>query len=364
VPADLSATGQRVISSSYGVSLGTTVWEIDLFGRLRSLNEAALETWLAGDAARRATTTSLVAQVADAYLGLRELDERLALARRTLDTRNETVRIFRRRYEMGAASRLNLTQVELLQQQAITQLAQLEQGRAQQLAVLDLLAGTPVTLAAPQAALGTSPVAHDLEPGLPSDLLLQRPDIVGAEHALRAARANVQAARAAFFPRISLTAAYGAASTSLNELFDRDSRAWQFAPSLVLPIFNGGRLRGQLTVAQLRTEQAVAQYERAIQSAFRDVSDALAARRWLAEQAEAMRTTLALQAERARLAKLRYDSGAAAYLEVLDAERERFAAEQALVQLRRQQLSAQVALYRALGGGAAQLPDVPLARRD
>lgn len=356
VPPAQSFIVRPIMGNQFQAGIGFSQWELDVWGRLRSLNESALASWLASDEARRATTVSLIAQVADAYLGMREIDERLALARRTRELRDETVRIFRRRYELGAASRLNLTQVELLQQQAIAQVAQLEQARAQQGAVLDLLAGAPVTLAPALDALGTVPLASEPAPGLPSDLLLERADIAAAEQQLRAAHANVQAARAAFFPRIALTATAGASSTSLNELFNDDSRAWNFAPSLALPIFNGGRLKGQLSVAQLRSEEAVAQYERAIQGAFRDVADALAARRGLAAQAEATRATLVLQAERARLAQLRYESGAAAYLEVLDAERERFGAEQQLVQLRRQQLSAQVALYRALGGGAQRLP--------
>lgn len=364
VPPAQSPIGRALLGNQFQAGIGLSDWELDLWGRLRSLNEAALANWLAADATRRAATVSLVAQVADAYLGLRETDERLLLARRTLASRDESLRIFRRRYDMGAASRLNVTQVELLRQQALAQVAQLEQARAQQHALLDLLVGTPVAVAPPAAPLGEAPLARDLEPGLPSALLLERPDVAAAEQALRAAQANVRAARAAFFPRIALTAAAGAASTSLDDLFGHDSRAWQFTPSLVLPIFNGGRLKGQLAVAQVRTDLAVAQYEHTIQGAFRDVADALAARRWLADQAEAVRATLALQAERARLARLRYEHGSAAYLEVLDAERERFGAEQQLVQLRRLQGSAQVALYRALGGGARRLPDAVPAHDD
>lgn len=357
VPPAQSPTGRPLLGNQFQAGIGMADWELDVWGRLRSLNTAAESTWLAADATRRAAAASLVAQVADAYLGLREIDERLALARQTLASRDESVRIFRRRNELGAASRLNVTQVELLRQQAAAQVAQLEQARAQGRALLDLLVGTPVTLAPPAGALGAAPLARDLDPGLPSDLLLERADIAAAERLLAAARANVGAARAAFFPRIALTAAFGTASTSLDTLFDRDTRAWRFTPSLGLPVFNGGRLKGQLAVAQVRTDLAVAQYERTIQAAFRDVADALAAGRWLGDQAEALRATLALQGERARLARLRYENGSAAYLEVLDAERERFGAEQQLVQLRRQQLSARVALYRALGGGARRLPD-------
>lgn len=353
VPGDLNLTGKPLVGNQFQLGVGFTSWEIDFWGRVSSLNEAALQNFLSTDAARRAATVGLIAEVANAYLTLRELDERLVLAKRTLDSRATSLRIFRRRVELGATSKLELTQVELLWQQATVLVAQLEQARATQANALSLLVGAPLELPPASQPLDEMTLARELAPGLPSDLLVARPDIVAAERALLAASANIDAARAAFFPRISLTAFGGTASAELDGLFRSGSQSWNFAPTLALPIFDGGRRQAALDLAEVRRDQAVARYEQTIQAAFRDVSNALAAQHWLAEQVTALRATLALQTERARLAKLRYDSGAVRYLEVLDAERDRLAVEQQLVQTRRAQLSVQVALYAALGGGSA-----------
>ena len=355
VPGDLNVSGQPVIGNQFQSGVGFSSWELDFWGRISSLNEAALQNYLATDAARRAATVSLIAQVANSYLALRDLDERLELARRTVDSRATSLRIFQRRVELGATSRLELTQVELLWRQATALLTQLEQARAVEAHALALLAGGPVELTPFSQPLDSMVLALELAPGLPSDLLVQRPDIVAAEHGLQAARANVSAARAAFFPRIALTAFAGTASAELDGLFQSGSQAWTFAPTISLPIFDGGRRQAGLDVAQVRREQAVVRYEQAIQSAFRDVSDALSTQRWLGQQVNTLRATLTLQNERARLAKLRYDSGAVRYLEVLDAERDRLTVEQRLVQTRRAQLAAQVALYAALGGGSQHM---------
>lgn len=352
VPADLNVSGRRVVGSQYQVGLGFASWEIDFWGRLASLDEAARQTYLSSEAAQRAVQLSVVTQVANGHLAWRDLDERLALAQRTLASRAESLRIFQRREALGATSRLELTQVELLWQQAKTLVAQLQQARAQQAHALSLLVGEPVVLQTSASSLDDLVLAAEPAVGLPSQLLVRRPDIVAAEHALQAARAQVDAARAAFFPRIALTASAGTASGALEGLFQSGSQAWTLAPQLSLPIFDRGRRQAALDLSEVRREQSVAGYEQAIQAAFRDVADALSARRWLAEQVAAVRTTLALQEERARLAKLRYDSGAVRYLEVLDAERDRLSVAQQLVQLRRAQLSADVALYAALGGGA------------
>ena len=195
-----------------------------------------------------------------------------------------------------------------------------------------------------------------LPAGLPSDLLTQRPDIVAAEHQLRAAHAQIGAARAAFFPRIALTSSLGTASAELGGLFDSGSSAWTFSPSISLPIFNGGRLRNNLNLTEVRRDLAVANYEKTVQGAFRDVSDALAARQWLARQLAIAQEGQAAQAERARLSQLRYDNGSSAFLDVLDAQRDLLVANQQTVQLRRALLSSQVSLYAALGGGAPASP--------
>lgn len=358
VPADLSGIGRPVVGNQIQLGIGLSTWELDFWGRVRSLESAALSSYLSSDEARRAATLSLIAQTAGAYLGLAELDERIALARQTVATRQETLRIFRRRVELGATSRLDLTQVEVLDQQAETLVSQLEQSRAAQAHALAKIVGASADLSPGGAGLDDIRLAQDLQPGLPSELLTRRPDIIAAEHSLRAANANIGAARAAFYPRISLTGALGTASAELDGLFRSGSHAWTFAPQISLPIFDGGRRQASLDLAEVRRDQAVVRYEQTIEAAFRDVSDALSAQRWLADQVRTLRETQVVQTERARLAKLRYDSGAARYLEVLDAERDLLSAQQQLAQTRRAQLSAQVALYAALGGGSQSIaPD-------
>ncbi len=355
VPGDLSITGQPAIGAEYRAEVGITAWELDLWGRVRSLKDAALEQWLASDAGRRAVELSLIARVADSWLVLSELDERVALAQRTLETREEFNRIFSRRYEVGAASKLELTEVRTLLTQAQTLLVQLEQARASQRWILWQLVGAEPD--APSASMfdQMAPFAA-LSLGMPSDLLTGRPDIVAAEHRLRAAHADIGAARAAFFPRIALTGSFGTASVDLAGLFAPGSRAWTFAPTLSVPIFDGGALRASLDLSEVRRDIAVAEYEQVIQTAFREVADALAARHWLAEQVDIRHVAFEAQTERARLAQLRYDHGSAAYLEVLDAQRDLFDAEQQLVQAKRALLSSQVALYAALGGGNTLTP--------
>lgn len=358
VPGDLNVTGQSIVSSQYQLGVGLADWELDFWGRVRSLDDAALQTEMASAAAWRMASLSLVGQVAQGWLALRELDERLALARAAIDSRNESLRIFTRRVEVGATSRLDLTQVRVLAEQARALGMQLEQQRAQQVNALALLVGAPLAplaVDAPSQARLPDRVVAPVAAGLPSDLLSARADIVAAEHQLRAANASIGAARAAFFPRIALTGSLGTASAELDHLFHSGSRAWAFAPSVSLPIFTAGRLRASMDLAELRRDTAVASYEKAVQSAFRDVADALAARRWLADQLVVQREALAAQTERARLARLRYDAGSAAFLEVLDAQRDLLAAEQQRVQTQRALLSSQVALYTALGGGSRVL---------
>lgn len=352
IPADLSLTGKEQTSSAYLVGLGSTSWEVDFWGRVRNLKEAALENYLATDAARRAVTIALIADAADSYLRLRELEERIALARKTIATREESLRIFKRRYEEGATSRLDLTQVETLLWQAQSLGAQLEQERAVAANFLTFLAGSPVTLLPAQDRLTDVGMLHPLRAGLPSELLTNRPDIAAAEHQLRAAHANISAARAAFFPRVTLIGALGTASADLEGLFATGSLAWRYGPSISVPIFDAGRNRNNLSLTEARRHLAVAEYEKTVQRAFREVADALAAQRWLEEQVRIQQATLDVQIERTRLATLRYDNGTARFLEVLDAQRDLLSAEQQLVQTRRGLLSSRVRLYSALGGGA------------
>lgn len=334
-------------------------WEIDFWGRLRNLREAARQQFLATEESRRAVATDLVAQVALGYLLEREYEERAELARQSITTRDETLRIMRRRYEVGSGNKLDMAQAQVLLAQAQTTLDALEQERGVNRNALALLVGAPVQIAPGSLGLTGDFPEFTLPTGLPSELLVNRPDIVSAEHQLRAANANIGAARAAFFPNISLTGALGTTSSDLAGLFSGGSEAWNFTPQLVMPIFNAGRLKGNLDVAEARRDQAVATYERTIQSAFRDVSDALVRRRQLARQIVTTRALVAAQRERARLAQLRFDNGRSTYLEVLDAQRDLFDAEQALVQLRRAELASVVSLYSALGGGfPANTPDI------
>lgn len=351
VPAQLSGYGRPVTASQYQVGVGLASWELDFWGRVANLKEAALQNYLASDAARQAVTLTLVEQVANSYLSLRELDERIMLTQETIASREKSYRIFKRRHEVGAISKLDLKQVETLWRQAVALGAQLQQERAIRVNALQVLVGKPVDLPHEDIRLDDAAVMSDLPPGLPSDLLTNRPDIVAAEYQLRAANANIGAARAEFFPKITLTGSFGTASTQLSDLFTGPSRAWNFGPSVSLPIFDMGRRESNLEVAKAQRDQAVTSYELAIQSAFRDVADALAARQWLADQVDALRATVEAQAERARLAQLRYDHGASPFLEVLDAQRDLLAAQQEFVQTRRALLSSRVSLYAALGGG-------------
>jgi multidrug efflux system outer membrane protein len=354
LPADLSYTGSAVTSDQYQATLNLNAWELDFWGRIRSLTEAALESYLATEEAQRAIAISLVAQVANTYLLERELDELIDIALHTIATREDSYRIARRRYEVGSASKLDAAQAQAQLNQARADRAALLRRWDQNHNALTLLIGVPVVAPETRLLSRIEPgFVRDISVGLPSDLLINRPDVLAAEHRLKAANANIGAARAAFLPRIVLTGDLGTASAELNGLFGAGSGVWGFSPSVTLPIFYGGRNLANLNVSEARRNLAVADYERTIQGAFREVADALAERTWFTEQVVAQQATLAAQTERARLAWLRYKNGAAPYLEVLDAERDRFVAEQALVQVRRALLSSSVNLYSALGGGDA-----------
>jgi multidrug efflux system outer membrane protein len=352
VPGDLSLTGRPLTTQQYQATLNLSTWELDFWGRVRSLKEEALETYLATEEARRAVLVSLVAQVANTYLLERALDEQIAIARETIASREESYRIAKRRYEVGYASQLDAAQAEALKNQAQADLLGLLRQRDQNRNALTLLVGIPIASDAGQLSQIEAGFSRDISAGLPSDLLINRPDVVAAEHRLKAANADIGAARAAFFPSITMTADFGSASSQLNGLFSAGSRVWSFVPSLSLPIFAGGRLQSSLDLSEVRRNLAVADYERTIQGAFREVADALADRHWLAEQVAAEQATLTAQNGRLRLARLRYESGTATYLDVLDAERDRFQVEQVLVQTRRALLVSSVNLYAALGGGA------------
>nr|WP_240487513.1 efflux transporter outer membrane subunit [Comamonas thiooxydans] len=349
VPADLNASGRSVVAGDQQVFVGLNSWELDLWGRVKSLSEAALGNYLALDATQYAVQSSLVKQVALNYLALRSLDERLALTQRTIASREESLRIFKRRTEVGSTSRYALTQVQTLVHQAKAIGTQLAQQRALQANALQQLTGMDADRL-PQSS-STAVILKPIPEGLPSDLLTQRPDIIAAEYGLQAAKANVAAARAAFLPRIALTGSWGTASAELDGLFRSGSRAWQFAPTISLPIFDGGQRQANLNLQAVRQNMAVVQYEKTIETAMREVLDALSSRTMLEQQLVVLTEQRAALKERTRLARLRYDQGASPYLDVLDAERDLLSAEQQLVQGREALLSTQVALYAALGGG-------------
>jgi multidrug efflux system outer membrane protein len=350
-PADLSPTGRSSVSSNYQVGLSLAAFELDFFGRVRSLNDAALAQYLATEEARRAAHITLVAEVAKAYLAERSFAEQQELAQRTLESRQAAYKFAQQRFEVGASSALDLRENEVLVHSARATLASLTRQRAQAVNALTLLVGKPLNdLPAPQT-LSDQNIVTDIPPGLPSELLARRPDIRSAEQRLIASNANIGAARAAFFPRISLTAGIGTASNDLSGLFEAGSRTWSFVPQLVLPIFDAGRNRGNLDLAQVRNNIAVADYEKTIQVAFREVADTLVARATLDEEIDAQRASQEAQAERLKLADLRYKSGIASSLDVLDAQRELFLAQQLLVQARLLRLTNAIDLYRALGGG-------------
>lgn len=349
VPGDLNASGQPVVGSEHQAFVGMNSWELDLWGRVRSLSEAALQQYLATEAGAQAARQALLAQVARAYVALREADDRLHITRSTMASRAETLRIFTRRYEVGSTSKYALSQVQSLYHQAQAMVVQIEQTRAQAAHALHLLTGADISqLPAPQRQ---APIFAAVPVGLPSSLLTARPDIQAAEHQLQAAHAHVDAARAAFFPRIVLSGSWGSSSAQLDGLFDAGSRSWSFMPSISLPIFDGGQRQAQLDLTAVRQHNAVVQYEQTVQNAFREVADALSTRHALAQQVDIQHDNLSALQERARLAQLRYDSGASPYLDVLDAQRDLLSAAQQVVQVRYALQSTHISLYTALGGG-------------
>jgi len=346
----------KSVTSSYSAGLNipaTAAWELDFFGRLGSLKEAALAQYLATEEARKAAHISLIASVASTWLSLQANTELLNLAQRTLAAREDSLRLTRLRFDNGASSALDLRQAESLAAAARVAEAQQLRLRAQDINALTLLVGQTVpdpllraTDAAPSAAL-----FKDLPVGLPSEVLTRRPDIRQAEQQLISANASIGAARAAFFPRISLTAFAGSASSDLDNLFKSGTWGWTLAPSALVPIFDGGRNRANLESAKAGREIAVAQYEKAIQTAFREVADTLAGRATLGEQLQAQQAQATAEEERAKLAELRYRNGVASSLDLLDAQRSLFAVQQLVAQTRLAQQQNQVALYKALGGG-------------
>jgi multidrug efflux system outer membrane protein len=351
-----NVNGNGSMSSSYSAGLAVTAYELDFFGRVASLKEAALAQFLATQEGRKTIQISLIASVANTYLSLLADDELLAITQQTLATRLDSLKLSQLRFDNGVSNALDLRSAQSLTEVARVSLAQQLRQRAVDQNALTLLLGQSLTPElTPSLAAGTGlasmPLMLDVPSGLPSDLLSRRPDVRQAEQLLLASNANIGAARAAFFPRISLTTSAGTASASLSNLFQSGSYGWTLAPQLVLPIFDSGRNQAGLDNAKVQRDTAVAQYEKAIQIAFREVADALAGRATLGEQSRAQQAQADAEAARFRLVDLRYQNGVSNQLELLDAQRSLFAARQAAVLTRLAQLQGQVILYKTLGGG-------------
>jgi NodT family efflux transporter outer membrane factor (OMF) lipoprotein len=335
--------------SFYTAGLAFSAFELDLFGRIRSLTDVALAQYLASEEARKAAHIALVASVANAHYAIAADDELLALARRTLQTRRDTLKLTQLRVDNGAASEFDLRLAQTQVEAARIVLAQQQRQRELDVNALTLLVGAPLPPELPAAPAWNAAALPDVPAGLPSQVLLQRPDVLQAEQQLIAANANIGAARAAFWPRISLTASAGTASTHLSDLFKEFG--WSFAPQLFQPLFDSGRNDANLKIAQAQRDSAVAQYERAVQAAFRDVADALGARAALNEQLDAARAQAQAEEARFKLSQLRFDAGVTSSFELLDAQRSLFAAQQLQLQTELAVLLNRVAAYRALGGG-------------
>jgi len=353
VPAELSSTRQRMTAEQYSVDFGIFSWEIDFFGRIRSLKDSALEEYLATAEAQRSAQILLVSAVANAYLTLAADRERLKLAEITLEAQQSAYNLIKRRFEHGIASELDLNQAQTQVDIARGDIARFTQLAAQDENVLNLLTGSssPMSTDFLPAELDSVDPPRELSPGLSSEVLLYRPDIVSAEHRLKAANANIGAARAAFFPRISLTSTLGTASTELSNLFHSGARTWSFVPQILMPIFDA-RLWSAYDVTKVEKEIGLTQYEKAIQTAFREVADALAVHGTVDHQLSAQQSLVDAVARTYRLSTLRYERGIDSYLGVLDAQRSLYAAQQGLISLRLGKLVNLVRLYAVLGGGA------------
>jgi multidrug efflux system outer membrane protein len=351
VPADLSTTGKEMTAEQYSVNLGISSWEIDFFGRIQSLKDRALEEYLATEQGRRSAQILLVSAMANAYLTLAADRENLKVAESTRETQKAVYDLIRRRYEVGLASQLELHQAQTQVDTARGEVARYTQLAAQDENALNLLVGSPLPSKLLPTELGSVTPLKEISAGISSEVLLRRPDILAAEHRLKGANAFIGAARAAFFPRIALTTGVGTASSELSGLFKSGSGTWSFAPQIVMPIFDA-RTWSAYDASKVEREIALAQYEKAIQTAFREVADALAVRGTADEQLSAQQSLVNAVAETYRLSNLRYMKGVDSYLGVLDAQRSLFAAQQGLVGIRLARLANQVRLYAVLGGGS------------
>jgi multidrug efflux system outer membrane protein len=356
IPPGSMGFGEPLKIERYEVGLGITAWEIDFFGRIRSLKDRALEEYLATAEVRREAQILLVSGVAGAYLTLAADRENLKLARSTIETQQAVYDLIRRRFDTGVSTELDLRQAQTRVEAARVDEALYTRAVAQDQNALDLLVGSKVPEDLLPGDLSLVSPPREFSPGMSSEVLLKRPDILQAEHQLKAAEANIGAARAAFFPRISLTTAIGTASKYLSGLFDAGSEAWSFAPQIVMPIFDA-RIYSGLRVTKVEREIAVAQYERAIQTAFREVADTLAFQGTVEGQMAAQQALVDAVSEAYRLSNLRYTRGVDSFLAVLDAQRSLYAAQHGLIAIRLARLANGVRLYAVLGGGGDAPPE-------
>jgi len=350
---DFSGTGLPMNVHQYNLGLGISSYELDLFGRVQSLKDQALEQFLATEQARRSVQISLVSEVAANYLSLAADRERLQLAKDTLASQQSSYRLIQSRFEYGITSALDLHQAQTSVDTARVDIARYTTFTAQDENALNLVVGSPVPAELlPTALSDTLTALKDPSPGLPSEVLLGRPDILQAENLLKGANANIGAARAAFFPRITLVSSVGVGSDDLAGLFTSGSFVWKVAPQISLPIFDGGSNRANLKVAEVDRDIAVAQYEKAIQTAFREVADAFALRGTIDEQLAAQKSLTDATAQSYRLSQARFEKGVDSYLNVLDSQRSHYGSQQNLISVGLARLLNLATLYKVLGGGA------------
>jgi len=339
-------------SEAWTASLGSTAYEVDLFGRVRSQNRQALETYFATAEAQRSAKISLVAEVATEYFVLRQAEEQIALAQETLKSVQDSYALNQANFDAGATSELDLRTAEGQVQTAKINLLTYKRAWAQAVNYLVLLIGQGVPTNLPAASpFNATNLVAEVSPGLSSELVQRRPDILQAEHTLQAANANIGAARAAFFPTISLTANVGSQSSQLSELFSAGTGVWSFAPQITLPIFTGGQNMATLDSAKLSQRIDVVNYQKAIETAFREVADTLVASSSYADQIQVELKLINAQQRRYELANLRFRQGDDSYLNVLSAQQDLYSAQQELLQGQFRKLASQISLYQALGGG-------------
>lgn len=350
VPGTINGKSGSVTVEQYRADLGITSWEIDFFGRIRSLEQRAVEEYLATEQARRSTQILLISEIANVYLILAADRESLKLSKSTLETQQATFNLIKRRFEIGIVSELDLRQSQTRVDSARVDVARFTEWVAKDENALNLLIGSPVPAELLPEALSVVTPLPEVSPGTSSEVLLRRPDILQAESLLKAANADIGAARAAFFPRISLTSAIGTASGDLSDLFKPGSFAWNFTPQVILPVFDA-RIWPALRVSEVEMKLAITRYEGAIQGAFREVADALAQRGTLDDQMQAQQSLVDATMGSYRLSNARYEKGIDIYLNVLDAQRSLYSAQLGLIGIHLTKLANQVRLYAVLGGG-------------